>query len=147
MAGMRPRGDGWHCMFRFRGRRFYFAERTLTEAKAAEVDEMPDLIGRGRLTVHEGVSFKVFVAANGQVSVVSARPETTSARRLFDHYLKTYGSGTIEASSFKTARTLLNQVAESLGRRDRIQSTTGLILQEHVDQRRKQGVADPRGFV
>jgi hypothetical protein len=41
MAGMRRKGDGWHCTFRFRGKRFYFAAGNLTEpqaqAKAAEV--------------------------------------------------------------------------------------------------------------
>ena len=32
MAGMRRKGDGWHCTFRFRGKRFYFAAGNLTEA-------------------------------------------------------------------------------------------------------------------
>ena len=27
MAGMRKKGDGWHCTFRFRGKRYYFAHR------------------------------------------------------------------------------------------------------------------------
>lgn len=145
MAGMRRKGDGWHCTFRFRGKRFYFAAGNLTEpqaqAKAAEVDETLDLIERGRLTVPEGVSLEDFVAAGGKVPVVSARPETITARQLFDHYLKTHGNGTIEASSLKTARTHLGQVAETLGERFRIQSLTVLNLQEHVDRRRKKGVA------
>jgi hypothetical protein len=43
MAGIRKKGDGYHCTFRFQGRRFYFAVGKLTEAqglaKATEVDE------------------------------------------------------------------------------------------------------------
>lgn len=99
MAGMRRKGDGWHCTFRFRGKRFYFAVGNLTEpqaqAKSAEVDETLELIERGRLTVPEGVSFEDFVAAGGKAPAVSARPETITARQLFDHYLKTHGNGTI----------------------------------------------------
>jgi hypothetical protein len=34
MAGMRKKGDGWHCTFRFRGRRYYFAAGGLTEEQA-----------------------------------------------------------------------------------------------------------------
>lgn len=145
MAGMRKKGDGWHCTFRFRGKRYYFAIGNLTEqqaqAKASEVDETLDLIERGRLTVPEGVGFEDFVAAGGKIPVVSARPETIAARQLFDHYLKTHGNGTIEASSLKTARTHLNQVAETIGERFRIQALTVLNLQEHVERRRKKGVA------
>ena len=81
------------------------------------------------------------MAAGGKIPVVSARPETITARQLFDHYLKTHGNGTIEASSLKTAKTHLNQVAETLGERFRIQSLTVLNLQEHVERRRKKGVA------
>lgn len=145
MAGMRRKGEGWHCTFRFRGRRYYFAAGNLSEqqarAKGAEVDETLDLIGRGRLTVPEGVSLEDFVAAGGKVPVVAVRPETITVRQLFDHYLKTHGNGTIEVSSLGTARTHLNQVAESLGERFRIQSLTVLSLQEHIDRRRKKGVA------
>ena len=55
MAGMRKKGEGWHCTFRFQGRRYYFAAGNLTEeqaqAKGVEVDETLDLIERGRLVV------------------------------------------------------------------------------------------------
>lgn len=55
MAGMRRKGDGWPCTFRLRDKRSDFAAGNLIEpqarAKAAEVDEMLDLIERGRLTV------------------------------------------------------------------------------------------------
>jgi integrase len=145
MAGMRKKGDGWHCTFRFRGGRYYFAAGNLTErqaeARKAEVDETLDLIERGRLTVPDGVSLEDFVAAGGKVPAVAARPETITARQLFDHYLTTHGNGTIEASSLKTAKTHLSQLAESLGDRFRIQSLAVLQLQEHVDRRRKKGVA------
>src|SRR4051794_32127043 len=145
MAGMRKKGDGWHCTFRFRGKRYYFAIGNLTEqqakAKSSEVDETLDLIERGRLTVPEGVGLEDFVAAGGKVPAVAARPETITVRQLFDHYLKTHGNGTIETSSLGTARTHLNQVAESLGERFRIQSLTVINLQEHVERRRKKGVA------
>ena len=112
MAGMRKKGDGWHCTFRFRGKRYYFAIGNLTEqqaqAKGSEVDETLDLIERGRLTIPEGVSLEDFVAAGGKIPAVAARPETITVRQLFDHYLKTHGNGTIEASSLKTAKTHLN---------------------------------------
>jgi len=53
MAGIRKKGDGYHCTFRFRGRRYYFAVGNVTEAQAlakgAEVDETLALIERGRL--------------------------------------------------------------------------------------------------
>jgi hypothetical protein len=105
------------------------------------VDETFDLIERGRLTVPEGMSFEDFVTVGGKVPVVSARPETTTARQLFDQYLKTHGNGTIETGSLKTARTHRDQVAETLGERFRIQSLTVVNLQEHIDRRRKMGVA------
>lgn len=69
--------------------------------------------------------------------VLSARPETVTARQLFDHYLTTHANGTIEASSLGTARTHLNQVAQTLGERFRMQSLTLLKLQDHVDRRRR----------
>jgi integrase len=145
MAGMRKKGDGYHCTFRFRGKRYYFATGNLTEqqakAKGSEVDETLDLIERGRLTIPEGVSLEDFVAAGGKIPAVAARPETITVRQLFDHYLTTHGNGTIETSSLKTAKTHLNQVAETLGERFRIQSLTVLNLQEHVERRRKKGVA------
>ena len=58
MAGIRKKGDGYHCTFRFQGRRYYFALGNVPEAQAlakgAEVDETLALIERGRLTVPEG---------------------------------------------------------------------------------------------
>jgi len=144
MAGMRKKGDGWHCTFRFQGKRYYFAVGNLTEtqaeAKKSEVDETLELIERGRLTIPEGVGLEDFVAAGGKIPAVAARPETITVRQLFDHYLKTHGNGTIEASSLGTARTHLNQVAATLGDRFRIQSFTMIGLQEHVERRRKKGV-------
>src|SRR5205823_14167 len=94
MAGITKKGDGYHCTFRFQGRRYYFAVGNVPEAQAkakgAEVDETLGLIERGRLEVPEGVLLEEFVAAGGKVPVVSARPETVTARQLFDHYLSTH---------------------------------------------------------
>lgn len=145
MAGMRRKGDGWHCTFRFRGKRFYFAVGNLTvaqaKAKGSEVDETLELVERGRLSIPEGVSLEDFVAAGGKAPVVSARPETITARQLFDHYLKTHGNGTIEASSHGTAKIHLNQLVKSLGEQFRIHALTMLKLQECVKRRRKKGAA------
>ena len=48
MAGIRKKGDGYHCTFRFQGRRYYFALGKMLEAQAkangAEVDETLALI-------------------------------------------------------------------------------------------------------
>src|SRR5262249_36188477 len=82
-----------------------------------------------------------FVAAGGKVPVISARSETVTARQLFDHYLATHSNGTIEENSLGTTRTHLNQFAETIGERFRMQSLTLLDLQGHVDRRRKKGVA------
>src|SRR5262249_51800520 len=145
MAGMRKKGDGWHCTFRFRGKRYYFAAGDLTEgqarARGGEADETRGLIQRGRLAVPARGRLAGVVAAAGGAPVVAARPETVTARQLFDHYLKTHGNGTIEKSSLRTARIHLNQVSETLGERFRIQSLAVLNLQEHVERRRKKGVA------
>src|SRR5947209_19404432 len=114
MAELRREGDGWHFISRLRGRRYDFASGSLAveqaRARGVEVDETLDLIGRGRLTVPEGVSMEDFVAAGGKIPAVAARPETITVRQLFDRYLKTHGNGTIEASSLKTAKTHLTQV-------------------------------------
>ena len=84
MAGIRKKGDGYHCTFRFQGKRYYFAVGNVPEAQAlakgAEVDETLGLIERGRLTVPDGVALEDFVAAGGKVRAVSARPETVTAR-------------------------------------------------------------------
>src|SRR5262249_8606073 len=138
MAGIRKKGDGYYCTFRFQGRRFYFAVGNVPEhqarAKGAEVDEILALISRGRLEVPDGVPLEEFVAAGGKVPVVSARPETVTARQLFDHYLTTHANGTVEENSLGTSRSHLNQLTESLGERFRIQGLTLLNLQEHVDR-------------
>jgi hypothetical protein len=55
-------------------------------ARGVEVDETLELIERGRLTVPEGVSLEDFVAAGGKAPIVSAGPETVTARQLFDHF-------------------------------------------------------------
>jgi integrase len=145
MAGIRKKGDAYYCTFRFRGRRHYFAVGNVTEeqarARGTEVDETLALIRRGRLTVPDGVPLEDFVAAGGKVPVLSARPETVTARQLFDHYLKTHANGSIEASSLGTARCHLNQVVRSLGERFRLQGLALQHLQEHVDRRRKKGVS------
>jgi integrase len=145
MAGIRKKGDGYHCTFRFQGKRYYFAVGNVTEAQAlakgAEVDETLTLIERGRLTVPDGVALEDFVAAGGKVPKVSARPETVTARQLFDHYLATHANGTIEANSLGTARSHLNQFAETVGERFRVQSLTLLDLQGHVERRRKKGLS------
>ena len=73
MAGIRKKGDGYHCTFRFQGRRYYFAVGNVPEAQAlakgAEVDETLGLIERGRLTIPEGVTLEDFVAAGGKAPV------------------------------------------------------------------------------
>jgi len=144
MAGIRKKGDGYHCTFRFQGRRYYFAVGNVTEAQAlakgAEVDETLDLIERGRLTVPEGVMLEEFVAAGGKIPVISARPETVAVRQLFDHYLRTHANGTIEDNSLGTRRTHFNQFVRTVGERFRFQSLTFLTLREHIERRRKQGI-------
>jgi hypothetical protein len=141
MAGIRKKGEGYHCTFRFQERRYYFALGKMPEVKGAEVDETLALIERGRLTVPEGIALEEFVAAGGKVPLVSARPEMVTARQLFDRYLAIHSNGTIEESSLGTSRSHLNQVVETLGERFRMQSLTLLDLQGHVDRRRKKGVA------
>jgi integrase len=145
MAGVRKKGDAYYCTFRFQGRRYYFTVGTLTEeqarAKGVEVDETLDLIDRGRLTVPDGVALEDFVAAGGKCPVVSARPETVTARKLIDRYLETHANGTVEENSLGTARVHLNQFAETVGDRFRVQGLTLLDLQKHVDRRRKKGVS------
>jgi integrase len=145
MAGVRKKGDAYYCTFRFQGQRYYFTIGDVSEsqalAKGTEVDETLVLIERGRLTVPDGVTLEDFVAAGGKAPVVAARPETITARQLFDHYLTTHANGTIEQNSLSTAQTHLNQVAATLGERFRIQGLTLLNLQEHVDRRRKNRVA------
>lgn len=145
MAGIRKKGDAYYCTFRFQGRRYYFTVGNLSEAQAlakgAEVDETLALLERGRLSLPEGVALEDFVAAGGKAPKVSARPETVTARQLFDSYLATHSNGTIEESSLGTARTHLNQFADTIGDRFRMQALTLLDLQGHVDRRRKKGVS------
>jgi integrase len=73
--------------------------------------------------------------------VLSARPETATARQLVDHYLATLANGSVEENSLGTSRTHLNQFVRTVGERFRVQSLTQLHLQEHVERRRKKGVA------
>jgi hypothetical protein len=145
MAGIRKKGDAYYCTFRFQGRRYYFTVGNVSEAQAlakgTEVDETLELLERGRLTVPEDVTLEDFVAAGGKAPKVSARPETVTARQLFDNYLATHSNGTIEESSWGTVRTHLNQFAQTIGERFRIQTLTLLDLQDHVDRRRKKGVS------
>ena len=107
MAGVRRKGDSYYCTFRFRGRRFYFTIGKVPQAQAlakgAEVDETLGLVERGRLAVPDGVTLEDFVAAGGKAPVVAARPETVSARQLFDRYLTTHANGTIEELRSKAA--------------------------------------------
>lgn len=145
MAGVRKKGDAYYCTFRFQGRRYYFAFGQVSEeqakAKGVEVDEILDLLERGRLTVPEGVRLEDFVAASGKAPTTAARPKTITSRQLFDQYLATHANGTIEESSLGTAKTHLNQITESIGDRFRVQQLTLLNLQEHVDRRRKKGIS------
>ena len=145
MAGIRKKGETYYCTFRFQGRRYYFTVGNVTEAQAlakgTEVDETLGLLERGRLTLPEGVTLEDFVATGGKVPTISARPETVTARQLFDRYLDTLSNGTIEESSLSTARTHLNQFAKTIGERFRMQGLTLLDLQGHLDRRRKKGVS------
>jgi integrase len=145
MAGIRKKGDGYYCTFRFQRHRYYFTIGKVTlaqaQAKATEVDETLTLIQRGRLQVPPEVAPEDFVAAGGKVPVISARPEVVTARQLFDHYLTTHANGTIEANSLGTIRGHLHKVTETLGERFRIQNLSLLDLQAHVDRRGKKGIA------
>jgi integrase len=145
MAGVRKKGKGWYCTFRFQGQRYYFALGNVTEeqagARGLEVAETLGLIERGRLTVPDGVSLEDFVAAGGKAPVISARPETVTARQLFDRYLETFANGTIEENTLSTRRTHLDQICCSLGDRFRIQAVTLADLQGHVDRRRKKKIS------
>jgi site-specific recombinase XerD len=105
------------------------------------VDETLELLERGRLTVPENVPLEEFVAAGGKARVVSAKPETTTARILIDQYLATHANGTIEENSLGTAKSHLNQFTETVGERFRIQTITLLDPQKHVDRRRKKGLS------
>jgi hypothetical protein len=145
MAGIAKKGDAYYCTFRFGGKRYYFTAGKVTEtqarAKATEVDETLSLIDRGRLGVPAGVPLEDFVAAGGRVPVLSVRPETTTARQLFDHYLATISNGTVEESSLTTLRPHCTRITETVGERLRIQGLTLADLQGHVDRRRKKGIA------
>ena len=145
MAGIRKKGDGYYCTFRFHGERFYFALGNVTEAQAlakgAEVDETLKLLDRGRLSVPENITLEKFVAAGGKAPVVFARPETTTVRKVFDQYLAAHANGTIEESSLGTAKSHLSQFTETVGERFRMQAMTLLDLQRHVDRRRKKRVS------
>src|SRR4051794_15642866 len=100
MAGIAKKGEGYYCTFRFQGQRYYFTVGKVTEAqaraKATEVDETLGLLERGRLEVPTGVPIEDFVAACGKLPVHSVRPETLSARELFDQYLSTLSNGAVE---------------------------------------------------
>src|SRR5262245_8673135 len=128
MAGVRKKGNGYYCTFRFQGKRYYFALGNVpaaqAQAKGAEVDETLALIERGRLTVPDGVTLEDFVAAGGKAPVLSARPETVTARRLVDRYLQTHANGTVEENSLGTSRTHLKQFTATVGERFRVQSLT-----------------------
>jgi hypothetical protein len=67
------------------GRRYYFTIGNVREAQAhakrVEVDETLARIDRGRLAVPEGVRLEDSFAASGKAPVLSARPETTTARQ------------------------------------------------------------------
>lgn len=145
MAGIRKKGDTFYCTFRFQGRRHYFTVGDVTEAQArakgVEVDETLELIARGRLAVPDGVILEDFISCGGKVPVVSARPETTTLRKLADHYLATQANGVLENTTLATAKIHINHIAKSLGERFRIQALSRLNLQEHIDRRRRKGVA------
>jgi integrase len=145
MAGIRKKGGAYYCTFRYQGQRYYFTVGNVSEeqaqARGVEVDEILGLLERGRLTLPEGVALEDFVAAGGKVPIVSARPETVTARQLFDRYLATLSNGTIEEGSLGTARTHLKQFAASIGNRFRMQSLGLQDLQTHVDRRRRKGVS------
>src|ERR1022692_4847203 len=116
MAGIRKKGDGYHCTFRFQGKRYYFALGNISEAQAqakgAVVDETLNLIERGWLTVPEDVPLEAFVGAGGKAPVISARLETIFASQLFRQFLETLANGTIEENSLSTLRTHLNRSEE-----------------------------------
>jgi integrase len=145
MAGIRKKGDGFHCTFRFQGKRYYFALGNIPEAQAqakgAEVDETLNLIERGRLTVPDDVPLEAFVAAGGKAPVISARPETVFASQLFGHFLETLANGTIEENSLSTLRTHLNQITRTLGERFRMQGLALSDLQGHIERRRKKHIS------
>jgi integrase len=145
MAGIRKKGDAFYCTFRFQGERYNFTVGKVSEeqakAKGLEVDETLGLLERGRLAVPEGVSLVDFVAAGGKAPVISARPDTTTAKDLIDKYVETHGNGTIEANSLRTAQGHLKQVVRTLGEKFKIQRLSLQDLQDHVNRRQKKGVA------
>lgn len=145
MAGIRKKGDAYYCTFRFQGERYNFAIGEVSEdtakARGKEVDETLDLLERGRLTIAEGVSLTEFVKSGGKATPISPKPESLSARELFDRYLDTLGNGTVEETTLSTARTHLSQCTKTLNGQKKIQGLSTADLQGHIDRRRKKRVA------
>ena len=144
MAGIRKKGDGYHCTFRFQGSATTSPSETSRSpgpGQGHRGGRDAGLIERGRLTHPRRCRLEDFVAAGGKARSFPPGPKTSPLRQLFDHYLATHANGTIEESSLGTARSHLNQFAETIGERFRIQALTLLDLQGHVDRRRKKGVS------
>ena len=145
MASLQQESTGmWHVIVRIEGIRFKRSLKTKTKSKAeyrcTEIQEMVDLISRGRIEVPDDVSIIEFVLANGKVA---AKPESSQKRKsqspalksLFKQFFDSIPPGSIEESTIKTMKIHERHLLRILKTHFDMGKLTGQHLQEYVNRR------------
>jgi integrase len=147
VASIQQKGDAYYCQFLFQGKRW-----TVTVGKvsyqdalafATRTDELLGLLGRGRLTLPDGVAITDFVLADGRIETVCPPAEKTPAPPTFtlsllrQKYEEAHQGGAMEQNSLATALMHLRHFGRTLGERFDLHGLTLPDLQKHVVERRK----------
>jgi integrase len=145
MASLQKKGESWYCQFYWQGRRHTFTLGKVStgqaEGKAEDVDELLELLERGRVALPPGCDTVQFVKHDGQpsntVDIAEAstlQPSGTTLSALRDSYLATQEAA-LETNTRYMIRLHFKHLAATLGDDFDLMRLRLADLQRHVDRR------------
>lgn len=140
MAWLEQHRSGiYHVAFRVGETRFKRSLNTTdkrkAEAKAGRIEENLELVKRGRLVIPDDADAVAFLLSDGKLNGQPASPKLTTLKALFDQFLGSLGSGSIEDSTLYGMKIHIKHLKRHLGANFRIQQLQFDDLQGYVDQR------------
>lgn len=140
MAWLEQHRSGiYHVAFRVGETRFKRSldthDKRKAEASAGRIEENLELVKRGRLVIPDDADVVTFLLSDGKLNRQPESPKLTTPKALFDEFLGSLQSGSIEDSTLYGMKIHIKHLKQHLGANFRIQQLRFDDLQGYVDQR------------
>lgn len=142
MAWLERRGNTYHILFRFGGRRFKKSLQTARRNEAQQLLERIErrltLIERGDIDLPEDGDLVPYLLSDGKRSRLIAVSSALTLANLFDRYRDQIPDQSLEASSLYTLNIHMRHLLRILGHRFDVKTLTLEQLQSYVNQRSRE---------